>query len=149
MSLNRLSSVLSALAIAGVGYVIWSGALDALKSERTSDTGTQTENAGMIVGRIDWVTDGDTLRLKGYETATRLWGIDTPERGEQGFDAAKQALIGMTRGQDVRCRPVERDRYGRMVARCSTDAGDLGRMLLDGRFAVEYCRYSRGFYGRC
>ena len=149
MPFSRLSSLLSALAIVGVGYVVWSGELGRLRFEPSSDTSTQAENAGLIVGRIDWVTDGDTLRLKGNETAIRLWGIDTPERGEQGFDAAKQAVIGMTRGQDARCRPVERDRYGRMVARCSTDAGDLGRMLLDGRFAVEYCRYSRGFYGRC
>jgi endonuclease YncB( thermonuclease family) len=149
MSLNRLLSLLSALAIAGAGYVIWSGQLGQPKSEPSSGTVAQAENAGIIVGRVDWVTDGDTLRLKGYEAAIRLWGIDTPERGEQGFEAAKQALIAMTRGQTVRCRPVERDRYGRMVARCTTDAGDTGRMLLDGGFAVEYCRHSRGFYGRC
>lgn len=66
MSLNRLSSLLSALAIVGVGYVIWSGQLAQLKFERGADTGAQTENAGMIVGRVDWVTDGDTLRLNGF-----------------------------------------------------------------------------------
>lgn len=92
------------------------------------------------------VVDGDTLRCSNIEEANgrvRLARIDTPERGEPGFNEASAALAAMIDGRTVSCELVDadpgregfqkRDRYGRPVARCWTDQGDLGdRLIADG-----------------
>ncbi|WJY24627.1 thermonuclease family protein [Alteriqipengyuania flavescens] len=89
------------------------------------------------------VVDGDTLRCANVADANgrvRLARIDAPERGETGFAEAGDALAAMIAGRQVRCELVdadpringfqERDRFGRPVARCATDQGDLGERLL-------------------
>jgi endonuclease YncB( thermonuclease family) len=90
--------------------------------------------------------DGDTLKcLDG--TRVRLWGINTPERGQPGAAAATRALQARI-GAAVTCQPKGRS-FNRIVARCHTLAGvDIGRAQLHSH-AVEVCRFSRGFYGRC
>lgn len=99
------------------------------------------------------IVDGDTLEVAGQRI--RLWGIDAPERGqtcggrdgriyECGRDAAA-VLAELARGRVV-CEPRERDRYGRIVAVCRTDAGDLGAAMVRRGWAVDYTRYSRGAY---
>lgn len=71
------------------------------------------------------VHDGDTLRC-GSERV-RLFGVDAPEvrRGKTPAEPlayeARDELIRLTRGR-VGCRFVERDRYGRFVGRCWSDA---------------------------
>lgn len=95
--------------------------------------------------------DGDTLRCKNVEVANgrvRLARIDAPERGEAGFDAARDALAQLIDGQDVTCELVdadpriegfqERDIYGRPVARCSAEDMDLGSTLIAAGHATTW-----------
>lgn len=120
--------------------------------------------ADPIVGRAS-VIDGDTLEIRGQRI--RLWGIDAPERGQTcerggetyrcGTEAARlldQALADRT----VTCTPRGRpDRYGLMVAGCTyqtTPEGgvivgiqDVGGYMITMGYAVDYPRYSDGFYG--
>lgn len=97
--------------------------------------------------------DGDTLELAGQRI--RLWGIDAPERVQMcegalgvyecGRDASA-VLAAILRGQNAVCEPRDRDRYGRVVAICSTEAGDIGAAMVRQGWATDYRRYSQGRY---
>lgn len=95
--------------------------------------------------------DGDTLRCQNVADANgrvRLARIDTPERGEPGFDEATQALAQLIDGEDVTCELVDadpriagfqsRDRFGRPVARCSAGSVDLGETMLARSLAKRW-----------
>ncbi|MDR6623857.1 thermonuclease family protein [Caulobacter segnis] len=96
------------------------------------------------------VHDGDTLCC-GSERV-RLFGVDAPEvsRGNASAEPlaheARDELIRLTRGR-VGCRFVDRDRYGRFVGRCWSDASpDINAALIRSGLATEYRRYSKGAY---
>jgi endonuclease YncB( thermonuclease family) len=96
------------------------------------------------------VVDGDTLDLAG--TRVRLFGIDAPERDQTCLDADQHEwacgqwvtaqLAALTQGQDLRCRPLSTDRYGRTVARCFLRDQDLGQKLVQAGLAFAYRQYS-------
>lgn len=87
--------------------------------------------------------DGDTLRCSNIADAggrVRIARIDAPEmRGGDGA-AAKAAMARLIAGRTVRCAAVDadpriagnqaRDRFGRIVARCSVGGQDLGNAML-------------------
>ncbi|MEL6826613.1 MAG: thermonuclease family protein [Pseudomonadota bacterium] len=101
---------------------------------------------------VAYIVDGDTLNLEGVQRRIRIWGIDTPERGETGFQEATNALRDLTKGQHLTVIAMETssDRYGRTIARLRRDDGlDIGRAMIEGGHAREYCRYSKGYYGQC
>ena len=58
-------------------------------------------DAERFSGLVDYVFDGDTLSLKSQESRIRLWGIDTPEKGESGADAARKALNKLVNGKQL------------------------------------------------
>lgn len=59
--------------------------------------------------------DGDTIRLRG-EGSVRLAGINTPERGEEGYAEAKKVLSDLVAGKKVELDVIGRDAYGRPIA---------------------------------
>lgn len=73
------------------------------------------------------VIDGDTLRC-GRERI-RVQGVDTPEKGQPGYDAAKQRLRELTDGKRLRIDRVAKDRYGRTVGKVTVDGMDVGKRL--------------------
>ena len=106
--------------------------------------------ASIIACTAPSVHDGDTLRC-GSERV-RLYGVDAPEvrRGATPAEPfayeARDELQRLTRGR-VGCRFVERDRYGRFVGRCWSEATpDINAALIRSGFATEYRRYSKGAY---
>lgn len=106
--------------------------------------------AAIIACTAPAVHDGDTLRCGADRI--RLYGVDAPElrRGQTPAEpyayAARDELIRLTRGR-VGCRPVDRDRYGRIVAKCwSSLSPDLNAALIRSGYATEYQRYSKGLY---
>jgi endonuclease YncB( thermonuclease family) len=106
--------------------------------------------AAIIACTAPAVHDGDTLRCGGERV--RLFGVDAPElrRGQtpaQPFAyQARDELFRLTRGR-VGCRFVERDRYGRFVGRCWSDATpDVNAAVIRSGYATEYRRYSKGLY---
>ena len=101
-------------------------------------------------GTVSYVIDGDTIILEGVETRLRLWGIDAPERGEDGYEEARNALYRMVQGKRITFIELDRDRYGRIVARVFLkDGREANRLMIESGAAQEFCRYSKGFYGRC
>lgn len=105
--------------------------------------------APALSGMVVRVVDGDSLYLDSHEPQIRLWGVDAPERDEDGFTAATRELVSLAQNERLSCEPVDRDRYGRTVARCFlTDGREVNRLMIESGTAQEYLRYSNGFYGR-
>ncbi|MBW6416670.1 thermonuclease family protein [Celeribacter sp. PS-C1] len=98
------------------------------------------------------VVDGDTLAIG--EIKIRLHGIDAPElsqscsdmRGESWAcgDWSKAVLARLAVGE-VACVEKARDRYGRTVAVCYGDAGDLNAEMVRAGAAYAYAKYSRDY----
>ncbi|WP_445501927.1 thermonuclease family protein [Microvirga sp. G4-2] len=93
------------------------------------------------------VTDGDTINIG--DAKIRLKGIDAPEmdqtclragRSYRCGDTARRALIDIVSGENVQCRAAGRDRYQRILARCTVKGSDIGARMVEGGWAVSYGR---------
>lgn len=83
--------------------------------------------------------DGDTLRCG--DERVRLARIDTPERCGVGFEQAKQAMQWLINGKEARCVLRKREKYGRLLAECSTrDTPSLSDAMLANGSAEPYRR---------
>jgi len=107
--------------------------------------------AQTLVGQAR-VVDGDTLELAGERV--RIFGIDAPEKRQICADAAgadwdcgafATAALARLVAAGTRCEGLERDRYGRLVARCRAGAEDVGAALVAGGAAFAYGRYSADY----
>ncbi len=105
------------------------------------------EDGGTIAGAAR-AADGDTLTLDGHRI--RLAGIDAPEMMQvcrrDGADwrcgvAARSRLAELLRAGPVTCRTRGTDKYGRWLARCEGEAGDLGERMVREGLAVAYGGY--------
>jgi endonuclease YncB( thermonuclease family) len=115
-------------------------------------TGSSTRPASQIVG-IARVLDGDTIDLNGERI--RLRGIDAAEDGQRcglpgggTWDCAGAAtarLQALTAGRTTTCDPIERDRYGRIVAVCRVADTDVQEVLTREGLAWAYRQYSRSY----
>jgi endonuclease YncB( thermonuclease family) len=111
------------------------------------------EGAAELIG-VASVIDGDTLELHGQRI--RLYGIDAFESAQRCVDTAgasvrcgrlsAMALDELVSGRTLRCTPVDRDRYDRIVARCRTlDTADLGAAMVAQGWAIAYRRFSQRY----
>ncbi len=100
----------------------------------------------LISGAAEYVVDGDTLDVD--DTRIRLWGINTPEKGEPGYQEAKDYLAKITENSKLNCAAFYYDRWKRTVASCEIDGHDVGRMMVLSGMAKDYARYSKGFYAK-
>ena len=108
-----------------------------------------------ITGRAS-VIDGDTLELAGERI--RLHGVDAPESWQTCQDgggkvyrcgkASAEALDAfLAASRPLTCRRVDRDRYGRAVARCKRmDGEDVAALMVRAGHALDWPKYSRGEY---
>ena len=116
---------------------------------RVAAASTVSNSEPMILGRAA-VVDGDTLKIDGIPI--RLSGVDAPERKQvckkktrQTWSCGKAAADALTREigvADLACRPLDRDRYGRIVALCYRGTIDLSEWLVSRGWAVAFRRYS-------
>lgn len=96
---------------------------------------------------VRWV-DGDTVDLRvdlGFhtfvETRFRLYGIDTPERGQKNHDQATALCNSLAPvGADVFVRSFkDADKYGRWLADIDTAPGEnVNTKLIEFGLAVPY-----------
>ncbi len=95
------------------------------------------------------VVDGDTLKVSG--TRIRLFGIDSPEKGQicrkpdgeyKCGKQAKSALSKKISGSKIYCFKKDKDRYGRMVAICKLNEIDLNAWMVRSGWALAYRRYT-------
>jgi endonuclease YncB( thermonuclease family) len=114
-----------------------------------ADDAAASPTIGVAVGRQfkcanPIVLDGDTIRCG--EVRVRLASIDAPElpghcrAGRQCVSgdpfASAEGLKVQIRGQAVECRQTDTDRYGRIVAFCSSAGNDLSCAQVRNGFAV-------------
>jgi endonuclease YncB( thermonuclease family) len=113
---------------------------------------TLSASSDDVVGRAS-VVDGDTLDIHGQRI--RLWGVDAPESAQQCYidrqpwrcgQKASLSLSDHIGQQTVTCVERDRDRYGRIVARCSIAGQDIGGWLVSNGWALDYSNYSGGHY---
>lgn len=100
------------------------------------------------------VTDGDSLVVAGERI--RLHGIDAPEIKQRcdpsgrnwacGAWAAK-TLAGIVGKGVLACEALDRDRYGRTVARCTVSGVDVGAAMVRAGAAMAYVKYSSDYIG--
>lgn len=96
------------------------------------------------------ITDGDTFRAHDLAPAIRIWGLDAPETDQAGGNAATHALSDLIEGETLTCLIKDVDRYSRIVGQCFLENGlDIAAEMIRLGVAVEYCRYSGGYYGTC
>lgn len=95
-------------------------------------------------GYVEYVTDGDTLRMNGQRI--RLWGIDAPEMSQPLGLQAKLKLSAFVGDQRILCHDKGQDRYKRMVAQCFLNGTDIGSWMVSQGYALDYTKYSGGFY---
>ena len=101
------------------------------------------------VAGVASVIDGDTLEIHGQRI--RLHGIDAPESRQLcrldgkpwqcGKDAAN-ALADKIARRPVTCEDLGRDRYKRIIAKCTVAGEDLGAWMVSRGLALAYRRYS-------
>ena len=63
------------------------------------------------------IVDGDTIETSVRKRPVRIQGIDTPEKGQAGYNEAKKALEQLIKDEKVTVTPVATDDYGRTVAK--------------------------------
>jgi endonuclease YncB( thermonuclease family) len=92
----------------------------------TADTVFCADPGRLTPAPLVRVIDGDTIvvRVAGADETVRVFGIDTPERGEACFDDAADRIHELASG-GVRllADQRERDRFGRLLRYVYTDGG--------------------------
>ena len=100
-----------------------------------------------LEGIVTKVIDGDTLDING--TRIRLALVDTPERGQQGFDKAKKFVESLCLGKkgelNVDSGQRRGDRYGREIGVVYCDGVNTNAKVMENKMAnilTEFCDIS-------
>ena len=111
-------------------------------------------DAAEISGTVDNILDGDTFDVGAVRI--RLHGIDAAEQGQRcpakdGGDwrcgaSGRNALVDIAEGEEVSCQALDRDKIGRIIARCGTTVvGDISAALVSSGMAWAFERYSSDY----
>ena len=96
-------------------------------------------------GEVVGIMDGDTITVFRSKTLKdvriRLYGIDTPEKGQAFSKKAKQFIFKMVYGKLVEVKVMATDRYGRTVAMIYADKTLLNEELVKAGLAWVYDFY--------
>ena len=101
--------------------------------------------ATAVVRDIDYVVDGDTIRLKSG-TYVRMIGIDTPEVGQCGYRKAKRQLnkwVGETARLVNPAVVDDEDAYDRLLRYVHASGRDTGLALIRKGVGQSQLRRSR------
>jgi endonuclease YncB( thermonuclease family) len=111
-----------------------------LSIQKESDSIEQT-----LTGKAIKIVDGDTFDLL-VGTVTyriRLNGIDTPEKGQDFYQNAKNSLGNWCRNQTLRVTYKSKDRNGRLIGDLYTSSGIwVNLKLVEEGMAWHFKKYS-------
>ena len=107
---------------------------------------TATAKGVELVCTVKSVYDGDTLTAdcREGEVKVRVFGIDAPEMGQEPWGTQSRDAFRriVNRGDAVRLRVIDQDRYGRTVAQVFADDRDAGLEMVRLGRAVVYEQYN-------
>lgn len=110
----------------------------------------------MILSASDiTVTDGDTFKTK--DGKFRLWGVDAFEKKQNCYDINKQPYSCGTKAKETlqqifqnaaqtECTETTKDRYKRSIVKCEIGGTELGQILVQSGWAMDYTKYSGGHF---
>ena len=96
------------------------------------------------MAKVVSVTDGDTIKVYNAEQGqvkVRLYGIDTPEKGQAFGKAAGKHLASLIAGATVEVESVAKDRYGRTVGIVWGSGTNINQEMVKAGYAWVYSRY--------
>lgn len=100
----------------------------------------------VVRGRVTMVRDGDTVEVRSgdRDIRVRVYGIDTPERGQPWAAKAKRFTADLVGNRDVVLRVRAKDKYDRTVAEVILpDGRNLSEEILRVGLAWHYDYHSR------
>jgi len=104
---------------------------------------------------VVFVADGDTVRVvyRGAREWVRLLRIDTPERDEEGYGEAREALSRMVDGRNVELvfetpGVEERDVHGRILAYLFLEGRNINVEMVRAGWSPFWTRYGKGRFPR-
>ena len=95
-------------------------------------------------GKVVKVVDGDTFDLMSdKKIRVRMFGIDSPERGQAYNVKAKEFTAALIAGKEINVTIRNKDRYGRFVSDVYLDDGTyVNAELVKAGYAWLFTRYS-------
>jgi len=106
-------------------------------NETTISSNNSSQNTYEASGYCYHVVDGDTIDVEGLGRI-RLVGVNTPERGQPGYQEAKDFVEEMCLGKTVHLDiddAKKYDKYGRILAIVYVDGMNLNAELLKRGYA--------------
>ncbi len=94
-------------------------------------------------GVVERIIDGDTIVIENYSENIRLLGINSPERGEIGFEEAKEFLEDLILKEEVELEINGQDKYYRTLAYIHLGNKNMNVEMVEMGFA-NYYFYSDG-----
>jgi len=105
-----------------------------------------TALAGVLLGRVVAVTDGDTVKVldaSNVQHVVRLAGIDAPEKKMPFGQRSKQNLSDLVFGKEAVVEGEKNDRYGRLVGKVLVNGHDANLAQIQAGMAWHYKQYQR------
>lgn len=103
---------------------------------------------------VSAIADGDTITCNGG-LKIRFCGIDAPESSQPLGNESRQKLIDFLANREVIISPIERDRYGRLIAEVfvkisqgSEEELFINAEMVRAGLAYHYDRYSGSCLGK-
>jgi micrococcal nuclease len=96
------------------------------------------------MAKVVSVTDGDTIKVFNADQGQvkiRLYGIDTPEKGQPYGKAAGKHLASLIAGAMVEVETATTDRYGRTVGIVWDNELNINQQMVQAGYAWVYQRY--------
>ena len=109
-----------------------------------NSTTTHDADTAVLIGRVDSVTDGDTINvmLDSGPMSIRMHSIDTPERTQPWGPQATAALARrLKKGTEVSLQPITQDKYERLVAVVYLNDENLNAWMVQQGHAWAYRQY--------
>ncbi len=101
-----------------------------------------------ISGQVAYVIDGDTFQLSSHKLGDiriRIAEIDAPELHQPYGQKAKSYLKGLIESETIICSIMEKDRYGRYIAKIKVPGTrniDVAAEMVRAGYAWHYKKYS-------
>jgi micrococcal nuclease len=95
------------------------------------------ENADKEDFNVKRIIDGDTI-VVGNDTHVRLFGINTPEKGDKYYDGAKKFLEELILDKTIFVKSFGQDKYYRELGVVFLDGENINSKIIENGFANVY-----------